>query len=306
MLPPLRAPRFVFLSLLAVFAPAFTAQAAGADLQQLEELGGKVQRSGDLVTQLSFTDCAKLGRAEFETISAIGSLKKLTLYGNCQGLNDDTLPLLARLTELEELNCDGIKVTDDGLAPLAKMMNLKAMSFFHPSWGSKDFVGRGVAHFEKLPKLERLTIAGSPFNDEGMAAVGKLTQLMSFSTWHTFQTEAGNEHLLKLTNLKSLRLGQRLRKYDGKPNPPSLSDATLEVIAQLKSLETLYLDEAKLSRAGLAKLKALPNLKKLSLERIEISAEDLAGSRQDLPQVALEVKPLTDEQRLALEKMLKP
>ena len=268
--------------------------------------GAQVKKSNGQVTELSLRDCSQLGRDDLAIISSNTTLKKLTLYGSCKGLNDETLPLLTNLTELEELSTDGILVTDDGLAPLAKLTSLKALSFFHPSWGSKEFVGRGVAHFEKLPKLERLTIAGSPFNDEGMAAVGRLTQLTSFSTWHTFQTEAGNEHLLKLTNLKSLRLGQRLRKYDGKPNPPSLSDATLDVVSQLKSLETLGLDEAKLSRAALAKLKALPTLKKLTLERIDISAEDIAGLKQDLPQVMIEIKPLTAEQRTALEKMLKP
>lgn len=280
---------------------------ADGDAQKtLADLGGQFQPAMGTPTQLSFRDCSKLGKAEFELISSLNTLKKLTMYGSCKGLTDDTLPLLAKLTDLEELNTDGIMVTDDGLKVLATLPNLRGMSFFHPSWGSKEFVGKGVVHFATMPKLERLTIAGSPFNDEGMAAVGKLTQLTSFSTWHTFQTEAGNQHLLQLTKLKSLRLGQRLRKYDGKPNQPSLSDETLDILAQMKSLETLGLDEARLSHAALAKLKTLPNLKKLTLERIEISSEDLEQLKKDLPHVAIDVKPLTEEQRAALEKMLKP
>ncbi len=274
--------------------------------KKLSELGGQFQPATGAPTQLSFRDCSKLGKEEFEQISSLTTLKKLTMYGSCKGLTDDTLPLLAKLTELEELNTDGIMVTDDGLRGLAGMPNLRGMSFFHPSWGSKDFVGKGVVHFATIPKLERLTIAGSPFNDAGMAEVGKLTQLTSFSTWHTFQTEAGNQHLLQLTKLKSLRLGQWLRKYDGKPNPPSLSDETLDVLARLNSLEVLGLDEARLSHAALVKLKALPNLKRLTLERIDISSEELEQLKKDLSRVAIDVKSLTDEQRVALEKMLKP
>jgi hypothetical protein len=294
-----------------VFAQATTAEVKnevkeGDAEKKLTDLGGQFQPATGAPAQLSFRDCSKLGKAEFELISSLTTLKKLTMYGSCKGLTDETLPLLAKLTELEELNTDGIQVTDDGLKALATLPNLRGLSFFHPSWGSKEFVGKGVAHFATLPKLERLTIAGSPFNDEGMAAVGKLIQLTSFSTWHTFQTEAGNQHLLQLTKLKALRLGQRLRKYDGKPNPPSLSDATLDVLAQMKSLETLGLDEARLSHAALLKLKALPNLKKLTLERIDISNEDLERLKKDLPNVAFDVKPLTDEQRAALDKMLKP
>lgn len=274
--------------------------------KQLAALGGQVQQAGGSITQLSFKDCSKLGRTEFELISSVTTVKRLTLYGSCKGLNDDTLPLLKKLTNLEELSTDGIQVTDAGLKPLGEMPSLQRMSFFHPSWGSKEFIGAGVAHFASLPKLERLTIAGSPFNDDGMAAVAKLTQLKAFHTWHTFQTEAGNKHLLALTNLKSLRLGQRLRKYDGKPSPPSLSDETFDVIAQLKTLETLELDEARLSRAALAKLKAIPTLKKITLERIDIAAVDVEGLKEDLPGVTIEFKPMTDEQRVALEKMLKP
>jgi hypothetical protein len=297
------------LDLLAAVDHVFTQTTEAKDgnaQQKLTDLGGQFQPATGVATQLSFRDCSKLGAAEFELISSLATLKKLTMYGSCKGLTDETLPLLAKLTDLEELNTDGIQVNDDGLKGLATLPNLRGMSFFHPSWGSKDFVGKGVVHFAALPKLERLTIAGSPFNDEGMAAVGKLTQLTSFSTWHTFQTEAGNQHLLQLTKLKSLRLGQRLRKYDGKPNPPSLSDETLDVLSQMKSLETLGLDEARLSYAALAKLKALPNLKKLTLERIDISNEDVELLKKDLPNVAIDVKPLADEQRAALEKMLKP
>ncbi|WP_425617916.1 hypothetical protein NA78x_001606 [Anatilimnocola sp. NA78] len=274
--------------------------------QPLKDLGAQVSKEGDKITQLSFKDCSKMGVAEFELISNQADMKKLTLYGSCKGLNNDTLPLLTKLTKLEELSTDGMQPTDDGLKAISEMKSLKSLSFFHPSWGSKEFIGTGVAHFAELPKLERLTIAGSPFNDQGMAAVGKLTRLKSFRTWHTFQTEAGNEQLLKLTNLKDLRLGQRLRKYDGKPNPPSLTDETLGVLARLTTLENLWLDEAKLSRAALAQLKALPHLKLLTLERVDISDADIEGLRQDLPNVKIDVKPLTDEQRTALEKMLKP
>jgi len=267
---------------------------------------GPLKLTGGEVTELSMKDCSKLHAADFKFIASNATLTKLTLYGSCKGLNNETLPLLKKLTKLEELSTDGIQVTDDGLKSLGEMPSLKSLSFFHPSWGSKEFNGSGLAQFVTLPKLERLTIAGSPFNDQGMAAVGKLTQLKSFRTWHTFQTEAGNEHLLKLANLKDLRLGQRLRQYNGQPNPPSLSDETLHILSKLNTLENLWLDEAKLTRAALAQLKALPNLRQLTLERIDISDADLAGLRTDLPNVKIDVKPLTEEQRTALEKMLKP
>ncbi|QDU25140.1 Leucine Rich repeats (2 copies) [Anatilimnocola aggregata] len=292
-----------------VFAKADPKPECGADEaaeQQLTALGAQVTKAGDQISQISFKDCSKLGAAEFELIANQPELKKLTLYGSCKGLNNETLPLLKKLTKLEDVSTDGMQVTDAGFGPLAEMKSLKSLSFFHPSWGSKEFVGTGLVQLAGLPNLEKLTIAGTPFNDQGMAAVGKLTQLKAFRTWHTFQTEAGNQHLLKLTNLKELRLGQRLRQYNGQPNPPSLTDDTIQVIAQLTSLESLWLDEARLSGTALAQLKGLPNLKLLTLERVDIADAEVEQLKKELPNVKIDVKPMTDEQRAALAKMLKP
>ena len=178
-------------------------------------------------------------------------IKKLVLYGQCKGLNDKSLTHLKNLAELEELHTDQIQVSDDALKDLTVLKNLRALSFFHVSFGSKTFTGVGLGHFRELPKLERLTIAGTPFNDRGMEALGKLTQLKEVGTWHTGQTAAGMDYLKGLKNLTRLHLGQRL--YNGKP---SLTDDAVSVLTELKALETLQLDEARLSGAALTKLKS--------------------------------------------------
>ena len=271
-----------------------------ATAKMLTELGGEVKPAAGPIAQIFFRDCSKLGADQFRAIGELKSLKKLTLYGSCKGLTDETIPLLAKLESLEELGLDGIQVTDAGLKPLAQIKSLKSISMFHPSWGRKDFVGTGLAALAELPQLERLTVAGSPFNDQGMETLDKFPKLKELGTWHTFQTAEGNRHLRGLKELRTLRLGQRLRKYDGKPNPPSLTDETVAILAEMKSLESLTLDEARLSYAALAQLKGLPQLKRLVLERIDISAEEVEKLRGDLPKVKIERKPLTDEQRKQL------
>ena len=292
------------LALLAIAHPATADDAALAT--KLRALGAQVTEAAGTVTKVSFKDCSKLGDPEFRDLGQLKSLKALTLYGKCNGLTDQTLPLLAGLGALEELGTDGIQVTDAGLAALTTLTNLRSASFFHIAFPDRGFTGAGFAAFKVLPKLERLTVAGTPFNDRGMAAIGQLTQLKEFSTWHTFQTQAGNEQLLPLKNLRALKLGQRLRRYDGKPNLLSLDDTTLAIVAKLTSLETLSLDEVRLTHAGLSALKALPALKKLALLRTDISEADLAKLRADLPNVTIDWKPLTDTERKALEGFLKP
>jgi len=233
------------------------------------------------------------------------SLKSLTLFGQCKGLTDATLPHLAGLSDLEELSTDGIQVSDAGLAKLTALTRLKSLAFFHPSFGMKGFNGSGYAALKALPKLEKLTIAGTPFNDAGMAAVAEIQQLRDFRTWHTYQTSAGNAALTKLPALRSLWLGQRLRHYDGTSNSASLDDATFDVLTKLKTLESLTLDEARLSLAALQRLKELPKLKKLDLKRIDIPAADVETLRQSLPGVSIDWKPLTSEEKASLDKFLK-
>lgn len=272
---------------------------------KLTELGAQMTHAGGVITKLSFKDCSKLGDAEFRMIGQLRELKSLTLYGQCKGLTDETLPHLAGLVNLEELGTDGIQVTDAGLAKLAALANLKSLSFFHPSFGMKGFDGSGYAALKALPKLERLTIAGTPFNDKGMAAVAEIKQLRDFRTWHTYQGPTGNESLTKLPELKSLWLGQRLRRYDGGSNALSLDDSTFDVLTKLKGLETLTLDEARLSLAALTRLKELPRLKKLELRRIDIPTADVETLKTALPSVSITWTALTDDERQKLDAFLK-
>ncbi len=271
----------------------------------LTDLGAQVTHTDGVVTKVFFKDCSKLGDAEFRLIGQLKDLKSLTLYGQCKGLTDETLPHLAGLTKLEELGTDGIQVSDAGLANLTALTSLRSLSFFHPSFGMKGFDGSGFAALKALPKLERLTIAGTPFNDKGMAAVAEIKQLRDFRTWHTYQTSAGNESLTKLPELKSLWLGQRLRRYDGGSNAASLDDSTFDVLTKLKTLESLTLDEARLSLTALRRLQELPRLKKLELRRIEISATDVETLKAALPTVSIDWKPLTDDEREKLQTFLK-
>jgi hypothetical protein len=276
-----------------------------ADVAAVTAVGGKVTEAGGVVTKLEFRDCSKLGEADFARIGRLKSLKSLTLYGKCSGLNDTTLPLLAGLTALEEIGTDGTQISDTGLKHFTALASLKSASFFHPSLGMKGYTGAGFVHFKALARLQRLTIAGTPFNDDGMAAVAQIDQLQSFRTWHTYQTPSGTAALAKLPNLRDLRFGQRLRRYDGKSNALTLDDAAIGDLAKIASLESLLLDEAKLSYASLVKLKSLAKLQSLALENILIEPGDIEKLQADLPRVKVTIKPVDAAGREKLEKALK-
>jgi len=282
------------MKLFSLLLCAFCGCLQAADLETLTKLGAKVTQTAGVVTQVN-VKCDAFTEADFKTLGTVTTIKDLTISGKT--ITDDTLALLTGLTELERLSSDGIQLTDAGYRHFAAFQKLKSLSFFHPAFRSEKFTGSGLAELKALPKLERLTFAGSTAGDEAMEAIGQLTQLKEFRTWHTAQTQAGNAYLLKLP-LTSLRIGQRLP--NGKDSPISFDESTLEMLAQIKTLEALELTEARLSAKIIPHLQALPKLTKLKFETVDISAADVEAVKAALPNCKVDFKPMSDVEKEAL------
>jgi len=276
-------PALIRGSILALVMLAFLSGSASANDAEIGKLlkakGVEVTESKGNVTALTVQDGSKLTDDDFREFTRLTHLKLLSL-SNC--LNDERLVQLTALTGLEYLQTNLAQVTDDGIRPLAQLKNLKNLKFFHPG---RSFSGAGLVHLAAMPNLESLTVAGSlAFNDDGMAGVAKLTGLKEFRTWHAGPTNEGVKKLKELKNLKRLYLGQRLTYK----LPACPTDETLAVLAEMKSLETLQLDEARLTFPALQQLKQLPALNKLTLGGIDIPREEVERLRRELPQVKIE------------------
>jgi hypothetical protein len=266
-----------------------------ADAEALRKLGAKVTETAGMITQVN-VKCDGFTEADFLTLGSFTTIKDLTISGKT--ITDDTLTLLTGLTELERLSSDGVQLTDAGFRHFAAFQKLKSISFFHPAFRSKEFTGSGLVHLKALPKLERLTFAGSTAGDAAMESIGQITPLKEFRTWHTAQTQAGNAPLAKLS-LTSLRIGQRLPEW-GKEAPASFDETTMSLIAQIKTLEALELTEARLSAKIIPHLQALPNLSKLKIETVDISQSDVEAIRVALPNCKVDFKPMTDAEKESL------
>jgi hypothetical protein len=271
-------------------APSFA-----ADVESLQKLGAKVTQTAGVVTQVN-VKCDAFTEADFKTLGSFTTIKDLTISGKT--ITDDMLALLTGLTELERLSSDGIQLTDDGYKHFAAFKKLKSLSFFHPAFRSEKFTGSGLLHLKALPNLERLTFAGSTAGDAALEAIGQLTQLKEFRTWHTAQTQAGNAHLAKLS-LTGLRIGQRLPEW-GKDSPVSFDESTMETISRIKTLESLELTEARLTAKIIPHLKALPKLAKLKIETVDISAADVEAIQAALPNCKADFKPMSEAEKESL------
>lgn len=283
------------MKLFVVLLSALCGCLRAADVESLQKLGAKVTETAGAVTQVQ-VKCDAFTEADFRTLGSFTTIKNLTISGKT--ITDDTLALLTGLVELEQLSTDGILLTDAGYKHFAAFQKLKSLAFFHPAFRSKDFTGSGLVSLKALPKLERLTFAGSTAGDVAMESIGQLTQLKEFRTWHTAQTQAGNANLVKLTNLTSLRMGQRLPEW-GKDTPISFDESTMAVVAQMKTLESLELTEARLSAKIIPQLQALPKLAKLKIETVDISDADVKAIKAALPKCKVDWKPMSDAEKEA-------
>jgi len=249
-----------------------------SSIETLRTAGAKLTETKGAVTGCEIADAATITIEQLQLLAQLPQLKSLS-FG--KGLSDEMLAKLPPLTDLENFSSNASTATDDGIKALARYKKLRSIALFHPG---KQFSGSGLAALAELPQLDRLTVAGSlAFDDSGMAAVGQLPHLQNFRTWHTGVTNEGLKKLASLPKLESLVVGQRLA-YKGEACP---SDETIAILAEFKSLKTLDLQEARLSRGALEKLKALSALKTLKLSGVEISEPDLAQLKQELPGVEI-------------------
>ncbi len=283
------------MKLLSLLLCAFCACLQAADHETLTKLGAKVTETAGVVTQVN-VKCDAFTEADFKTLGSFTTIKDLTISGRT--ITDATLALLTGLTELERLSTNEIQLTDDGYKHFAAFQKLTSIAFFHPAFRSDKFTGSGLAHLKALPKLERLTFAGSTAGDAALEAIGQLTQLKEFRTWHTAQTQAGNAHLVKLTALKAMRIGQRLP--NGKDSPISFDESTMETLGQIKTLEALELTEARLSAKIIPHLKALPKLTKLKIQTVDIPAADVEAIKAALPNVKVDFEPMSEADKEAM------
>ena len=116
-----------------------------------------------------------------------------------------------------------------------------------------------------------------------MAQAAQLSHLENFRTWHTGVSLEGVKALTSLKNLKSITLGQRLAYTP----PTTLSDDAVAVLAGIPSLEEIIFQEARLSLPALEKLKALPNLKRLTMNDIDTPESDIAKLKAEMPKVTI-------------------
>ncbi len=216
--------------------------------------------------------------------------KKLDLVGS--DVTNDGIDYITDLP-LESLRLDATKLTDEGIAKLAKIKTLRVLYI-----GDNPLLtAGGIKPLEALPNLRVLSVNAAPIGDEDLKALENFKALVFIDLGGTRVQGDGFVYLKQLPNLRSLYLtGLKLSKK-GVKNLAELSnleeleargveasDDLIEALLQMKNLHYLNLSETELANDQLAKLSRLKHLTTLRIERCpQLSTASLTRIAAQLP-----------------------
>jgi len=192
-------------------------------------------------------------------ISQMPELEILCLHW-MKNITDAGMKHLSKMRSLRKLDIGSSQITDRGLAHLKQLKTLERLELPQDQKGITD---AGLAHIGELPNLRSLQVSRIHFNDPktnkeyytdaGLAELAKCRLLGDLSLGSIGITDAGMDHVAKLTNLKSLNLF----------GCDNVTDAGLVKLRGLKSLTSLHITDAEITIAGLNGLNALSRLERI-------------------------------------------
>jgi hypothetical protein len=139
-----------------------------------------------------------------------------------------------------------------------------------------------MREFQRLPRLESLALNGAAeIGDEGLAHLGRLTELKHLSLPTSKVTDKGLAHLVNLKRLESLRL------WSGR-----ITDEGLKTISGIEGLKGLTLFGASnVTEAGLQHLAGMKHLNFLHIADATLSPAAIDRLKQALPRCQVFVTP---------------
>ena len=124
---------------------------------------------------------------------------------------DPDLQLLPLLWNLESLNLTECDITEQGLAPLARLTQLRELSLVnlhHIRYGSgpPGLSDACLIPLQRLTSLQSMNLSGNRITDSGLALLSGLTNLETLDLDATDVTDSGLVQLQSLKQLKVLSL----------------------------------------------------------------------------------------------------
>ena len=235
--------------------------------------GLKNLRGLDGLTGLSFFwHTSQLRGDDLQSLDGLSNL----VYLGCQGelCNDDAMQHIAAHPKLRMLMGQGTVATDEGFRSLSRSQTIE---YF---WGREcpNLKGPGFVALSQMPALKGLAVSCKfvedaalailpdfpslkellpmDVRDEGFRHVGRSEQLESLILMYCRDTtDVATSHLTTMPRLKKYHAGYTL-----------ITDASLEMLSQIKSLEEISFEGCKfITDTGIPFLTTLPRLREISI-----------------------------------------
>lgn len=231
--------------------------------------------------------CPVTARFSGKGWTLLQTLPRLTHICTPYGLTDEEMAGIATLQTVDEMEIVATRLTDAGLASLAKLRNLQVLYLE----GTPMMTDEGLRALATLPKLRHLRLSG-PFTDQGLAYLATAPSIKAMWLETLQATEEGLRHLSQIPSLERLtvpwldlithrsmvflRAMPKLKALG--VGDASNSDAGLAALASLSNLEVLALKGSPaLTDNGLIALSALPKLRALEIYHSRITEQGIAS-----------------------------
>lgn len=215
----------------------------------------------------------QLGIGGSEVSAGLGHLKnfKSLCYLSLGALRnhniDRDLIHIADLTDLEELDLQDAQVSDAGLIHLQRLSKLKRLNLFkNPN--TLAITDAGMAHLKHLKSLEELRLP-SGITDTGIEHLTALDSLKKVNLWGDGITDKSMSMLAQMKSLENLDISSR-----------GVTDAGIEKLAQCPRLKSLSLQNAPITDAAFAHLTKLKTLTSLSFSKTNVTGKGLATLKE--------------------------
>jgi hypothetical protein len=237
---------------------------------------------------------------DIKRIAGLRRLKRLDLMDPSPELTDKALEVLVQMPSIEALSIYDASITDQGLAALANMRQLKELAIGNGRVANSRFriTDDGVAQLESLTNLVCLDLDCPTLSGEEIRHLAKLTKLRRLKLNGRRITDNNLGLLASLPNLESLELRNAtfagigfagldcLSKLEWlELEGPNITDEAIPFIARMPALYGLGIDNARLTAAGIEQLAAAPKLYQVQI-RSPVSG-DLKRLKRALPNRSL-------------------
>lgn len=231
-----------------------------------------------------------------EAMPAVAALPELQTIGlRFTGVTDAGLESLSKSNSIQAVYGLNTRITDAGLAALTRLSELRALSVYADGYTHDlQFRGKdpnpsitdaGLAHLANCPNLEQLDVRGSELTDTGLERlVADCPHLRELMVDNTPVTTKGLRRLGSLSQL------ERLGCY-GTP----IDDSVAEQFGSLDKLREI-IGDVRVGNAGAENLAALPSLERLPLwGKCDDGCMASVAAMRSLKDISIQNTRITDE-----------